>query len=423
MARDPFVVKKAYSNPLSPSPLDSSNNSLIGVRVKSIILDDSTSEGWAALGAIEYQDVTTNKANTSKAYPLNSNSRCFPLINEIVYIISLPGSNMNNSNTKKKIYYINNIGIWNHPHHNAFPSDPNNLTEIQRDDYVFKGQDTNTTEDDITIRQTSGSTGIYLGKTFVERSNIHPLLPFEGDFIQEGRWGNSLRFGSTVQETIQNDWSMYGTNGDPITILRNGQGNQTEEGWIPIVENINNDNSSIYLTSTQQVPLKTTGRLDRYKNTDYSSYENSGILKPTSPTQYAGNQIILNAGRLVFNAKEDHILLTSPLSINLNSKETINIDTTKFIVQSNKIFLGNENQAVEPLMLGNKTVDWLIMLIETIEKLNNTLTTLTSLPVAPFTPAVFPELYTSALNAQPIILSLKQSLNDDILISKNNFTL
>jgi hypothetical protein len=44
---------------------------------------------------------------------------------------------------------------------------------------------------------------------------------------------------------------MYGTNGDPITILRNGQGNQTKEGWIPIVEDINNDNSSIYLTSTQ----------------------------------------------------------------------------------------------------------------------------------------------------------------------------
>jgi len=394
MARDPFVVKKAYSNPVSPSPLDSSDNSLIGVRVKSIILDDSTSEGWAALGAIEYQDVTTNKVNTSKAYPLNSNSRCFPLINEIVYIISLPGSNMNKGNTKKKIYYINNIGIWNHPHHNAFPPNIN-----------------------------PPSTGINLGRTFKERSNIHPLLPFEGDFIQEGRWGNSLRFGSTVQETIQNNWSMYGTNGDPITILRNGQGNQTEEGWIPIVEDVNNDNSSIYLTSTQQVSLKTTGRLDKYKKTDYSSYENSGILKPQSPTQYAGNQIILNAGRLVFNAKEDHILLTSPLSINLNSEESINIDTTKFIVQSNKIFLGNENQAVEPLMLGNKTVDWLIMLIETIEKLNNTLTTLTSLPVAPFKPAVFPELNDSALNAQPIISSLKQSLNDDILISKNNFTL
>ena len=393
MARDPFVVKKAYSNPLPPSPLDSSNNSLIGVRVKSIILDDSTSEGWAALGAIEYQDVTTNKVNTSKAYPLNSNSRCFPLINEIVYIISLPGSNMNNSNTKKKIYYINNIGIWNHPHHNAFPSNIN-----------------------------SPSTGINLGKTFKERSNIHPLLPFEGDFIQEGRWGNSLRFGSTVQET-PNDWSMYGTNGDPITILRNGQGNQTEEGWIPIVEDVNNDNSSIYLTSTQQVPLKTTGRLNKNKNTDYSSYENSGIPQPTSPINYSGNQIILNAGRLVFNAKEDHILLTSPLSINLNSEESINIDTTKFIVQSNKIFLGNENQAVEPLMLGNKTIDWLINLTETIEKLNDALIGLKSLPVAPLTPAVFPTLDIVTIAAKDNLKKIKESLTNDLLISKNNFTL
>ena len=74
-------------------------------------------------------------------------------------------------------------------------------------------------------------------------------------------------------------------------------------------------------------------------------------------------------------------------------------------------------------MIGNKTVDWLIMLIETIEKLNDTLTTLTSLPVAPFTPAVFPELNASALIAQSIISSLKQSLNNDILTSKNNFTI
>jgi hypothetical protein len=59
-----------------------------------------------------------------------------------------------------------------------FPPDPNNLTEIQRDDYVFKGQDTDTIEDDITVRQTSDSTGIYLGKTFEERSQtfIHYCL-------------------------------------------------------------------------------------------------------------------------------------------------------------------------------------------------------------------------------------------------------
>jgi hypothetical protein len=39
---------------------------------------------------------------------------------------------------------------------------------------------------------TDQSTEIFLGTTFKERSNIHPLLPFEGDVIQEGRWGNSI---------------------------------------------------------------------------------------------------------------------------------------------------------------------------------------------------------------------------------------
>jgi len=405
------------------SEISTLKNKVTPNRVKSIILDQSHEKfedlgGWNALGTIETSDGRFIR-------PLNSNLKIFPLINEVVYIVE--GLNIAGENPQFTIpssYYITNIGIWNHPHHNAYPNENVSQNEEDANDYeqAFNGT-INDTTDDVTVRRvTDGSSGIYLGKTFQERSNIHPLLPFEGDFIQEGRWGNSLRFGSTVQET-PNNWSMYGTNGDPITILRNGQGRQTEEGWVPIVEDVNNDNSSIYLTSTQQVPLKTTGRLDENKNTDYSSYENSGISQPISPIQYTGNQIILNAGRLVFNAKEDHILLTSPLSINLNSEESINIDTTKFIVQSDYIFLGNENQAVEPLMLGNKTVDWLIMLIETIEKLNDTLTTLTSLPVAPFTPAVFPELNASALIAQSVILSLKQSLNNDILTSKNNFTI
>jgi hypothetical protein len=404
------------------SKINTLNNKITPNRVKSIILDQSHEKfedlgGWNALGTIETSDGRFIR-------PLNSNSKIFPLINEIVYIVE--GLNIVGENPQFTIpssYYITNIGIWNHPHHNAYPNENVSQNEENDDDYeqAFNGT-VNDTTDDVTIRQTSGSTGINLGKTFQERSNIHPLLPFEGDFIQEGRWGNSLRFGSTVQET-SNNWSTYGSNGDPITILRNGQGNQTEEGWIPIVEDVNNDNSSIYLTSTQQVPLKTTGRLDENKNTDYSSYENSGISQPISPIQYAGNQIILNAGRLVFNAKEDHILLTSPLSINLNSEESINIDTTKFIVQSDYIFLGNENQAVEPLMLGNKTIDWLINLTETIEKLNDALIGLKSLPVAPLTPAVFPTLDVVTIAAKDNLKKIKESLTNDLLISKNNFTL
>ncbi len=58
-----------------------------------------------------------------------------------------------------------------------------------------------------------------------------------------------------------------GTNGDPILIIRNGQGTQNEEGWVPTVEDINNDESSIYATSTQKIPLKAS-------STNYFSYKN-----------------------------------------------------------------------------------------------------------------------------------------------------
>ena len=35
------------------------------------------------------------------------------------------------------------------------------------------------------------------GGTFEEKGNIHPILPFAGDNIFEGRFGNSIRLGNT----------------------------------------------------------------------------------------------------------------------------------------------------------------------------------------------------------------------------------
>ena len=81
-------------------------------------------------------------------------------------------------------------------------------------------------ENGIARRVTDFSTDINLNSpltdkgSFVEKTNIHPLLPFAGDNIYEGRWGNSIRFGSTVPLTstsgssntleYQNNWSFVG---------------------------------------------------------------------------------------------------------------------------------------------------------------------------------------------------------------------
>jgi hypothetical protein len=384
---------------------------IISVRIKSIVLNEAHPRfkelgEWNALGAVEYEIVNSPTSPGSFypiAYPLNSNSKVFPLINEIVYVISLPSTDIGASNTKVKEYYLNTISLWNHPHHNGYPINSSKPPSEQRKDYAQ-------TQAGSVRRVTDQSTEIFLGKTFKERSNIHPLLPFEGDVIQEGRWGNSIRFGSTVKDT-PNNWSSTGDSGDPLIIIKNGQGVQTDQGWIPITENINNDNSSIYLTSTQKIPLEVI-------STSYVSYKDN---VPTAPNEFAGKQIILNSGRLVFNSGEDHILLSSAKSINLNSQESVNIDTPTFIIQSNKMYLGS-NKATEPLMLGNQTVDLLKNLINALDNFFTIMQTATTSPTVQGSPATLPTLNQSAVQVKGMLENIKTTLNKGNLTSNSNYT-
>jgi len=374
------------------------------VRVLSVVLDESHPRfkelgECNALGVIEYEDVNNPLPSPSLpiAKPLAGNTKNIPLVNEIVYLISLPDTGIDSISSNSLEYYIDIVSLWNHPHHNAYPTAPNALPPSQQKDYVQ-------TQTGNVRRITDQSTEIFLGKTFKERSNIHPILPFEGDIIYEGRWGNSIRIGSTVPNT-PNTWSTTGSPGDPIMILRNGQGNQTEEGWIPTVEDINNDDSSIYQTSTQKIPLKAS-------STNYFSYKNNA---PQTPDQYAGKQIILNSGRLVFNTTEDHLLLSSKKSINLNAVEGVNIDSQVVTIQSGNVYLGSKN-ATEPLLLGNQTVNLLNQLISNLSAFSQVCTVLVSTP--PGTPLA--PLNIAATQLQVSLNALQANLNT--LKSKYNYT-
>jgi hypothetical protein len=379
-------------------------NLIQAVRVTSIVLDENHPKfkelgEWNALGVIEYEDVINPlpSSNLPIAFPVLSNNKTLPLINEIVYLINLPDTSIGEITSNFKKYYIDIVSLWNHPHHNAFPINPNILPPSQQKDYTQ-------TQIGNVRRVTDQSTEIFLGKTFVERSNIHPLLPFEGDNIIEGRWGNSIRIGSTVPNT-PNNWSSTGSSGDPIMILRNGQGIQSEEGWIPTVEDINNDESSIYFTSTQKIPLKAS-------STNYFSYKNN---PPQSPEQYSGKQVIISSGRLIFNTTQDHLLLSSNKTINLNGVEGVNIDTPTVVFQSRNVFIGSKN-ATEPLLLGNQTVELLNQLISNLASFAQICSTLVSTPPGtPLAPlnVVSTQLVTS-LNA------LQANLNN--LKSKYNYT-
>ena len=395
-----------------------SSNIFFAARVVNIILDENSDNferlgGWNALGVIEYDPIialTGERSNTFlAAYPFFPNLKNYPLINEIIYIMQFPNQDIGNTNAAETSYYLNNISIWNHPHHNAYPSKANEPSFPQQKDY---------------IQTQAGSAKIVtdeikniLGKTFYERLNIHPLLPFEGDVIQEGRWGNSIRFGSTVggspSPTITNNWSEAGINGDPIIIIRNGQGERTDEGWIPIVEDIDKDESSMYLTSTQKVPLTAA-------SVDYTSY--SGSISPEKPNVFSGQQIILNSGRLVFNAGTDHILLSSAKTINLNSQKSVNIDTEDFTVQSRgKIYLGSY-KADEPLLKGNLTVNVLKNLIKAIKQLNDTFRDLKTVPVVNGQPALLDiSVMLASLKVNTTLTDIENELKN--LTSTSNFTI
>lgn len=362
---------------------------ITAVRVKSIVLSETHPRfkevgEWNGLGTIEYDlvNIPNQTPNTvfPLAKPLSPNIKNYPLINEIVYLISLPNTNIGETTTSTISYYINTVGIWNHPHHNGFPVNANVPPPSQQKDY-------NQSQIGSVRRVTDQSTEIFLGTTFKERSNIHPLLPFEGDVIQEGRWGNSIRFGSTVKDR-PNNWSTTGSNGDPITIIRNGQPlNVDSRGWLPTVEDINTDLTSIYLTSTQTIPLNAS-------SISYFSYPSN---PPQDINKFNGPQLIYNSGRIVLNTNQDHLLLSSIKSVNLNAIESVNIDTPTTVIQSSKVLLGSKN-ATESVLLGNSTISTLNNLIDNLNGFLQVCSTVVT--TAPGTPIVPLNLAANQLSAQ-----------------------
>jgi len=392
----------------------SGGGQISSVRVKKIILDDKSEPElfkkygeWNSIGLILYEDASNplplddSRYEDNFAYPLFPNIKNYPLVNELVYIIKLSSPDIQLNTNNITTYYFPPINNWNSIHHNAIPNNVFNslLPPSQQKDY------TQTSTGNVR-RVTDGSTEINLGNTFVEKTNIKSLLPFEGDIIHEGRWGNSIRLSSTIKEKNTpfgiNNWSR-GTSksGDPIIILRNGQYEDGKDPWIPIVEDISKDQSSVYITSTQEISLPSSYNLSQagFSISTYSS----------SP------QIILNSGRLVLNSTTDNIGLTSAKQILLGAQEKIYLESKETSLVSKKIYLGSED-ANEPLLLGNKTIDLLFNIFVSLQSLANTLPSVGT-PV-PGTPNV-----AVASTAADLSATLNQLIPQlESLKSKQNYT-
>ena len=89
---------------------------------------------------------------------------------------------------------------------------------------------------------------------------------------------------------------------------------------------------------------------------------------------YVGPQIFANTDRIVLNAKNDSILIGSKKGINLSTEEYVNVKSRNLYIDAQNVKLGNEN-ATEPILLGDKTEDLLSRLITQLTSICNVLLT------------------------------------------------
>jgi len=318
-------------------------------------------EGMGSVFFLDYNNAKNTVGNNTDPFldscdiakPLFPNFSYYPLLGELIYILDLPSpsSQLTLKGTTQK-YYITSINIWGSPQVNDLS--PNLISP--------------------------------LGKTFVENPLIRNLLNFEGDFILQGRKGNSIRFGTTTRSVLsKNEWSAIGREGDPIMIISNYHKYSKDQDDY-YIEKINEEGASIYLTSTQSIPLKIN------------------VKDPINPFTipmfnfYTNPQVIINADRVVLNSKKDDVMIFAKSNIELSTTDIINLNAGEYIhlnvkeenpTQSTplnlkpKIFLGTSfgnKLPSEPLLLGNQTKKYLLDLLKVLDIFAIKLTAAASTP-------------------------------------------
>lgn len=286
---------------------------LIPVQVLEVILNHQNPD---FIGAVKYKPLDgrndrNSTENAPLAFPLRSHIRQLPLVDEIVLLVQAPGKGLRDSLNSRATYYTDVVNIWNHPQNGCCPL-ANKLSEPTQD--------------------------------FLEKPDLNPLYPFDGDVILEGRSGQSVR----LSQSIPGKTPWIGELGDPIMIFSNGQV-ETSNGFSHILEDINEDFSSLYLSSKQSLPIKPKNTL-------------------TSPLDtYKGAQAVLTGDRLVLNAKQDNIYLTTPGLIEITSETTRIQSKSNVSIQTTRINLGKD--ANQRVILGDSFLAELSAVLQEVQKL------------------------------------------------------
>jgi len=145
-----LVQKKGLAS-IAPVPgVTQDNSNIFAVRVRHIILDETTETkvfneygGWSSIGCIFFDKINEPNPNPqfttdNFARPLFPNQSAIPLKNEIVYVMTMPNSSIQENVNEVDYYYFQSVNIWGSTHHNAIPNPINNndtIPESQTQDY------------------------------------------------------------------------------------------------------------------------------------------------------------------------------------------------------------------------------------------------------------------------------------------------
>lgn len=338
----------------------------------------------------------TPKTELDTATPVNYNIQDFPLVGEKVLVFK-DGTGL---------YYTK-------------LAHRKKITENRDDNARRTYSNTNTAEEDaVTSRQlaASGVPTNYTAEditqstdTFVENPSTRGVRPYEGDIIYQGRYGNIIRFGSSKFQNPDvilpepNIFITAGLNKTPKKVTT------TEITPYSLQEeDINNDKSSIWMVTDQDVAFVPVTGMDGERSVNYQN----------PATNYSGPQIFINSDRVVLNSKKQEISLFAKTQINLNSFGSISLRTDENIainairdieivatrgltlkaadltllgsknlsirtagdygISGQRIFIGTYGDATQPMVCGTNLGLYMGLLVNNLIALNTALTAVAS---------------------------------------------
>lgn len=289
------------------------------VVVDSIINNDHelySADGYN-VGAVRFRPINDgnfkDESVLSWAYPLQPNQTQYPLVGEVVYVFQ----------SMTRFWYIATFNVSNRVTaqdlKELLSETQTPVTGPTRTDSIRSGQATPYT---VSVPPTSNVVGQY----FRDLDKVYRLKHIEGDVIFEGRSGQSIRFGSAWISGKLNSLTgiPFPSSKDqsPNLLMRVGPSTTapktTNTAFATTIEDIDKDETSIWMVSDQIVPLTPSTVSDKIH----------GISVPDMPTKYEGAQIVQNSNQIILNAKAGKLLGFAKSGIHWTTMGSITMDAT-----------------------------------------------------------------------------------------------